>query len=89
MTEKKISAACSNRVRTGVGVGIKTPPVAPVTPFLLHPPPPPLQVERPTYDEWLLKRKEDEGNLASVADIEEKRMRECRAGCGMKMGVRG
>ena len=55
------------------------PLLLPTAPLLLYPPPP-LQVERPTYDEWLLKRKEDEGKLASVADIEEKRMRECRAG---------
>ncbi|GAX73399.1 hypothetical protein CEUSTIGMA_g852.t1 [Chlamydomonas eustigma] len=38
-----------------------------------------LQVERPTYDQWLKKRKEEEGKLSAIADEEEKKMREYRA----------
>ena len=35
-----------------------------------------LQTERPTYDQWLQKRKEEEGKLASVAEQEEMKMSE-------------
>lgn len=35
-----------------------------------------VQAERPTYDQWLQKRKEEEGKLASVAEQEEKKMSE-------------
>ena len=67
---------------------LRRPLLFPTAPLLLRPPPH-LQVERPTYDEWLLKRKEDEGKLASVADIEEKRMREYRAGCSVGGEMKG
>ena len=41
-----------------------------------------MQTERPSYDEWMRKKKEDEGKLAAVALEEEARMRECGSSSG-------